>query len=316
MNMRSVLSLVAALACPAVAIAEPAKTIAVTIDDIPILSRTPVSAEEVATVNAGILKALRANGVKAVGFVNEDRLLVRGKVDAGIEVLDAWLSAGMELGNHNFGHLGLWNSSLEENQDAVLKGEVFTRWLAARHGAPLRYYRHPFTQTGRDEAEKLAFEAFLKSRGYTVAPYTIEHDDYLYSCVYDKLEAGADKTAQGAVAADYLAHLKESVRIYESMSEQLFGRQVPQVLLIHATRLNAETLDRTLSTLREMGYSFITLEAALRDEAYRSPADASKQFGPSWLARWARAKARKLTAYGQPDPADQTAELASKVCAE
>lgn len=139
---------------------------------------------------------------------------------------------------------------------------------------------------------------FLSSRGYIIAPFTIEHDDYLYSCVYDKLVASGDKKGQLAVAADYLAHLEKSVGIYESMSEQLFGRQVPQIFLIHATKLNGETLNKTLSAFRAMGYSFITLEEALRDDAYRSTANASLQFGPSWLARWARAKAHRLTVYG------------------
>ena len=100
------------------------------------------------------------------------------------------------------------------------------------------------------------------------------------------------------------------------MSSQLFGRQIAQVLLIHATRLNADTLDRTLSTLRELGYEFVPLEVALGDEAYRSAAQASRQFGPSWLARWARAAGKKLSVYGQSDPSGEVARLHKQLCAQ
>ncbi|PTT87949.1 hypothetical protein DBR42_10650 [Pelomonas sp. HMWF004] len=312
LNFLTTLSVVFPLLC----FAQPAKTIAITVDDLPILSKTPFTTEEAAALNAKMLRAFKTAGVTAVGFVNEDRLLVRGRVDAGIDILDSWLVAGMELGNHNFGHIGLWKSTLAQNQDAVTKGEVFTRWLTTQRGAPLRYYRHPFTQTGRDEAERQAFEAFLGSRGYTVAPFTIEHDDYLYSCVYDALHLNGKEQDKAVVTAEYLAHLEASVQIYESMSDQLFGRQIPQILLIHATRLNAETLENMLHKLRSMGYSFITLEEAMRDKAYRSPEKASQQFGPSWLARWARAATKRLSVYGQPDPVGKTAEMAAKLCAE
>ena len=292
------------------------KTIAITIDDVPLLAKSHVSIDEVTAMNQRMLSALREHGVQAVGFVNEDRLLVDGEVDRRIAVLDAWLKAGMELGNHNFGHVGLWKDTLERNQDAVIKGEVITRWLSQKAGRPLRYYRHPFTQTGRDDIQMQAFEAFLASRGYSVAPFTIEHDDYLYSCVYERVKGDNKASVRRAIVQDYLAHLHTSVRTFEAMSEQLFGRQIPQILLIHATALNADTLGQTLSALHGMGYSFITLEKALADPAYRSNARASKQFGPSWLARWARASGTKLSHYGQPDPVDASASLASQLCGD
>ncbi|PZP34532.1 MAG: polysaccharide deacetylase [Roseateles depolymerans] len=292
-----------------------ARRIAITIDDLPYASTTPISLDEAAALNQALLATLRRHGAKAVGFVNEDKLLRPGQIDAGVALLQAWLDVGMELGNHNFGHVGLWKGSLAQNQDAVLQGEVFTRWLTQRQGAPLRYYRHPYTQTGRDEAEREAFEGFLAAHGYTVAPFTVEHDDSLFACVYERLQ-GPDRAAlQARVADEYDAHLRRSVAVFETMSGELFGRQIPQVLLIHATRLNADTLERSLRTLAELGYRFVPLDEALQDPAYRSPARASGRFGPSWLARWARAQGVKLSVYGQPDPDGETARLHTQLCA-
>ncbi|UXH78001.1 polysaccharide deacetylase family protein [Roseateles amylovorans] len=307
-------ALLALLMLPVCSWSAPDKRIVITIDDLPFASATPMTVPEAARLNEALLRTLQRHQAPAIGFVNEDRLLVPGQIDRGVAILDAWLDAGMALGNHNFGHLGLWTSSVAEVQAAVLRGEVFTRWLTTRRGAPLRYYRPPFTQTGRTEADRLAFETFLQAHGYTLAPFTVEHDDYLFACVYDHLD-GTDAAATRQIVEDeYDAHLRRAVAVFESMSAQLFERQIPQIWLIHANRLNADTLDRSLTTLRSLGYRFISLDEALQDEAYRTPALASGKFGPSWLARWARSKGVKLSVYGQPDPDGQTAALHREHC--
>ncbi|OWQ86374.1 hypothetical protein CDN98_11435 [Roseateles terrae] len=290
------------------------KRIAITIDDLPFASATPMSVMEASRLNDSLLRALRRHEAPAIGFVNEDRLLVAGQIDRGAAILEAWLDAGMALGNHNFGHVGLWDTSVEQVQAAVLKGEVITRWLTTQRGVPLRYYRPPFTQTGRNEADREAFERFLQAHGYTLAPFTVDHDDYWFACVYDHLDGTEAAADRQVVEDDYDAHLRRSIGVFESMSAQLFGRQIPQILLIHANRLNADTLDRSLSTLRAMGYRFITLDEAVKDQAYQRPVAASGKFGPSWLARWARFEGVKLSVYGQPDPDGPTVALHRRHC--
>jgi peptidoglycan/xylan/chitin deacetylase (PgdA/CDA1 family) len=314
--MRHALTALATLAFCAVSswAAVPSKQIAITVDDLPVASVTTASLAEVQAINQALLSALKAHGATAVGFVNEDRLFHWGEVDARIATLAQWLDAGMELGNHNHGHLGLWQHSVAENQDAVIKGEAVLRRLTSARDAPLRYYRHPYTQTGRTAEDKQAFEAFLAAHGYRVAPFTIEHDDYLFACVYDKTFREATPAAVATLEAEYLAHLRQAVATYESMSQQLFGRQIPQIFLIHANRLNARTMDRMLAALRDQGYRFITLDEALRDEAYRSPDLPSGQHGPSWLTRWARQRGAKLSVYGHADPVGETARQATQLC--
>lgn len=284
---------------------------AVTFDDLPLASASPATLDEIVEINASLLRVLTRHRVPAIGFVNEDKLFVKGQVDARIDVLRAWLDAGMALGNHNFGHLGLWRSTLQEVEDAVVKGEVVTRGLLAERNQAPRFYRPPYTQTGRDEAQKQAFEGFLAARGYRIAPFTVEHDDSLFGCVYDRVREDAGRQR---VVAEYMSHLEVSVQVYERMSQELFGRQVPQILLLHANRLNARTLDSTLQALASYGYQFVSMEEAMRDPAYQSPAGASGRFGPSWLARWARAASRKLSVYGQPDPGGWTADQARTLC--
>lgn len=314
MPIRLAVIILAVLLSLSAAAETPRKRIAITVDDLPLASAQPVDIAEAKAVNAALLDALAKHQARAVGFVNEDKLLVRGHIDDGVAVLQSWLAAGMELGNHNYGHVSLSRATLAESQDAVVRGDAVLRWLTAQQQAPLRYYRHPYTHTGRNDDERRAFDAFLAARGYQVAPFTVEHDDYLFACVYARLRTDGRRDEQQRIADDYVAHLGRSVAVFETMSQELFGRQVPQILLIHASRLNADTLDRSLQLLHEKGYDFVTLEQALRDEAYAIGVAASGTSGPSWLARWARAKGRKLSVYGQPEPDGLTAELAPRLC--
>ncbi len=86
------------------------------------------------------------------------------------------------------------------------------------------------------------------------------------------------------------------------MSQALFGRQIRQILLIHANRLNAEALDRLLEMLRRRSYSFISLSAALEDPAYASPDSFTGRGGISWLDRWALTAGKPDKAFFQDEP--------------
>lgn len=303
--------LLASLCWGAAALAAPAdRRIAVTVDDLPLANRQATSLADKQAQTERLLAAMRKHQVPAVGFVNEDRLQVRGEVDGHIALLQRWLDAGMELGNHGYGHLSMQRTPLEQYQDAVVRGDVVLRSLLAPLGRAPRYWRHPYLQTGKSDEETAQFEGFLARRGYRVAPVTVEHDDYVFACVYER----ADAAGRQRTLAAYLPHLDLALDTYERMSEELFGRQIPQVLLIHANELNADSLDATLRRLRERGYRFITLDEALADPAYASPTAASKQYGSSWLARWARATNKKLSVYGQPDPSGWVAERYAAEC--
>ena len=287
------------LACLASA-AEPQRSIAVTIDDLPFVGERSLADAQAGT--RALLAALTAHRVPAIGFVNEDKLLVRGEADARIGLLEAWLDAGMELGNHNFGHVGFQATPLAQYQEAVLKGEVVTRWLLSSRGAAPRYYRHTFTQTGPTAADKAAFEAFLAAHGYAVAPFTVEHDDFVFARVYDDARGRGDTADAGRVREAYLAHLDPALDAFESMSRDLFGREIPQVLLIHANALNAEALDAILVRLKGRGYRFVSLAEALRDPAFASPDGYIGRYGPSWLRRFSLGLGRPTKVRGAPDP--------------
>ena len=65
---------------------------------------------------------------------------------------------------------------------------------------------------------------------------------------------------------------------------ELFGREIPQILLIHCNELNSVTLRESIARMRKRGYTFITLDEAMQDPAYQRP-DTFAGSGGSWLSR-------------------------------
>jgi hypothetical protein len=54
-----------------------------------------------------------------------------------------------------------------------------------------------------------------------------------------------------------------------------------------------------LAMMRRRGYRFVSLDEALRDEAYRLPDDYTGPGGFSWIHRWSKTKG--MAPKGEPD---------------
>ncbi|PNB46454.1 polysaccharide deacetylase, partial [Pseudomonas sp. FW305-130] len=76
--------------------------IALTFDDLPALTMAK-DQPYVTGLNADILQGLRKHRIPATGFVNESKLNELDRPQQ-IAVLEHWLDAGMDLGNHTFSH--------------------------------------------------------------------------------------------------------------------------------------------------------------------------------------------------------------------
>ncbi len=277
------------------------RTVAVTIDDLPFVAHG-LPLEAVRKLSRELVAALAARKVPAVAFVNENRVFVRGEVDERIALLEEWLDAGMELGNHTWGHPGLTLTPLPQMQDAVVRGEVVTRLLLERRGKTLRWFRHPYTQTGTTKETKDSFEAFLAGRGYAVAPFSIEHEDWVFASADAKLAAEKDEAGRARLLEAYLTNFEARVAYYEERSRALFGREVPQIHLAHANALNARAMPHLLERLERRGYAFVTLDEALADPAWKSPDGYIGKWGPSWLHRFAAARGEDVRALLRAEP--------------
>jgi peptidoglycan/xylan/chitin deacetylase (PgdA/CDA1 family) len=273
----------------------PSRQVAITIDDLPVGGAT--AASRWAAVTSGLLDALQAHRVPAVGFVNESKLYVGQKLDTTrVSLLRAWLAAGRELGNHTFSHISAHRTTLETYTADILRGERVSRPLSLEYRRLLRYFRHPLLHTGRSLEFRAGVERFLAEHGYVVAPVTVDNEEWIYAAAFARARDAGDTALVRRVVADYHRHLDAAFAYSEGLSRSLFGREIPLVLLLHANELNAARLGVVLERLSARGYRFVTLERALADTAYRSPDRYMGPVGPSWLFRWAATRGRGVPA--------------------
>src|SRR5260221_4245700 len=205
------------LAPPATAQKIPDGQFAITIDDLPDGSANSMDAAAINEMTTKLLTTLRDQNVPAVGFVNEKKLYKPGEVDERIKALRMWLDYGFDLGNHTFSHSSLNKVGLQAWEDDVVQGESVTKLLLAEHNMKLRYFRHPFLDTGRDLQTRRQAEAFLVARGYHIAPVTLDAWDWMYAGVYDDAKKRGDTALQQQLTQSYLEY-SETMFAY---SEQL-----------------------------------------------------------------------------------------------
>jgi peptidoglycan/xylan/chitin deacetylase (PgdA/CDA1 family) len=264
----------------------PDRQVAITIDDLPAAANS-MSAAEIINMTSKLLGTLRDQKVPVVGFVNEKKLYRFGEVDDRIKALRLWLDYGFELGNHTFSHLSLNQAGLQAWEDDVIQGESVIRLLLAEHKMPLRYFRHPFLDTGRDLQTRRQAEAFLAARGYRIAPITLDAWDWMYAPLYDDARQRGDSALQQQLVTSYLSHSDEVFAYFEQLAKQTIGYEPKQILLLHANQLEADHIGELLDLLRERGYRFITLGDALSDQAYSLPDTFVGEEGAGWIEHWA-----------------------------
>ncbi len=105
-------------------------------------------------------------------------------------------------------------------------GSVSPNVFSPGVGSAPRYFRHPFLNTGPDLETKEALERFLDEHGYTVAPVTIDNDDYLYAAAYTNATAQGDSGLMRRIGDDYVRYMNEIFAYYEGFSRDLLGRSL------------------------------------------------------------------------------------------
>lgn len=286
----------------------PARRIAVTFDDLPGTAPADAGcdADAVLATNRRLLDHAAEAGVPATGFVNEGKCADEPGVRE--RVFGAWLDAGHDLGNHTFSHTDLNAVPLDAYIADIERGETVTRRLLAERGRALRYFRHPLLHAGADDAKRAGLAAYLAEHDYTVAPVTIDNQEYVFEAVYRRAKANGDTATMQRVADAYVPYLASVVEYFEQRSEEVVGYEPAQVLLLHVNEINSDHFDRVAAMLAGRGYRFVTLDEALADPAYRLDDGYTGPRGLSWIHRWALGKGME-TGAGEPREPDWLAEL-------
>lgn len=285
------------------------RTVALTFDDLPYVNAGQgdylTGAKRTTTELMRVLKVHRA---PAIGFVNEGKMFFRNGMDASVALLQQWLDAGMTLGNHTYSHADFNAMTVEQFQDEIIKGEAITRRLTEFQTGD-RYFRHPMTRTGNTKEKKEGIEKFLASRGYKVAPHTIENSDFIFNHGYARAKLEKNDALAKRLREAYLDLTFAATDIAEKISPQIFGRDIPQVLLLHANDITTDCLDEMLRRYEARGYRFITLDEAMSDPAYKTKDTLVSDRGPTWLWRWSKSLGLNISFKDDPDPPQWVMDL-------
>lgn len=298
MSALAVLTLVPVLGqAPAV------RSVALTFDDLPhVAAGAPDTLARGRAITSAILRALAAHRAPAVGFVNASKLAIRGEVTERTALLEAWVDGGHTLGNHTSTHPDFNRLTIAAFEADIEAGTPVVRALMSKRAPAFLYFRHPMNHTGDTAEKKVAIERYLASHGYRNAPHTVENDDYLFNAAYVRARTARDEAAMHRLREAYIDFTIARTAFAEQVTPEIFGRAIPQTMLMHANDINADTLEEILSRLEERGYRFITLDAALSDAAYATPDTLVSRSGPSWLWRWAMSKGLKVDFSADPEP--------------
>jgi peptidoglycan/xylan/chitin deacetylase (PgdA/CDA1 family) len=308
---RRKLCLMLLLALSAATPGRAAGRVALTFDDLPVFGRFG-SIDEATALTDTLLAGLKRNHWRATGFVNEIQLDGPDR-ERRVALLSRWLDAGMDLGNHSYSHLSLTNTPVDAYIADVARGETVTKALLAARGRHERWYRYPYLETGTTLAIRHRFESWLADHGYRVAPVTIENSDWEFAVPYDAALVRGDRVEAEHIRQAYIAFTARIVPWYRQAAIGLLGREPAFVFLLHASRLNADSLKDLVGILRAQDLHVVTLDKAMRDPAYRLEDTYAGPDGDEWLSRWSLTLHKNLPWASLPQVPTDIVDLDSKL---
>ena len=206
--------------CAPAVVTQPAKRIAVTMDDFNLGFRVRLNPRE---RNERILEALDAHNHKAAGFVTGRWV----NSMFGDEVIKSWSEAGHLIGNHSYSHL---NSSDEDT--ATIKADILKNdALLSKYEGYEKIFRFPFLAEGGTPEKVADYRAFMKANGFQNAAVTVDSIDWYTT---SRLEARlkADANADTDPYRDY--YIEAVLRLanhFQSLAARVGYPNIPQAML-------------------------------------------------------------------------------------
>ena len=107
----------------------------------------------------------------------------------------------------------------------------------------------------------------------------------------------------------YLNTATEYMKLGQQLSQQLFGRNIKHILLMHVGAFDAEMLPQLLAQMKQQGFKFITLKEAESDPVYEIDPDIVRKEGSPILEQIMDAKHLPL-----PPHAEKPMKELQEVC--
>jgi len=177
--------------------------------------------------------------------------------------------------------MNLNQHTVDEFETEVERNEPILKQLMDR--GDWHWFRFPFLSEGETLQKHDAVHAFLVQRGYKIAAVTMSFADYSWNDPYARCAAKKDNQALGMLEKSYLSAAEENISFSRTLSQSLFHRDIPYVLLMHIGAFDAEMLPRLLDLYRSKGFEFVRLAQAESDDFYKVSTDRHAPSAPDSL---------------------------------
>jgi len=265
------------------------KKVAITIDDVP---NTILYNKE--GNRCRLREQIDSMKLPVAIFINEHRLFDNDSLDQNIHLLDNWvMDRNVILGNHGYNHGMLSTEGLDSFKADVIKGGVITAPLAYKQKKQVKYFRFPYNDLGADSTLHQQAVEFIKSQHYRIAPFTVHSDDWLVVQLYAYYKDHHMSADAARIGKAFVEKTLSFFDYIEGITSMEAGRQASQIYLMHDNILNADYFIELVKALRQKGYSFITLDAALKDPLYARKDYYMEKPGISWVYRWIKDKQQR-----------------------
>jgi ketosteroid isomerase-like protein len=175
--------------------------------------------------------------------------------------------------------------SVEEYVADVERGRAGLAEFLAERGRTLRFFRFPMLHEGDTPAKLDAMRDYLERSGQRNLPVTLDNSDYDFAEPWVLALRAGDEQRKRDVTDEFQAALRLSIRRQERLGDELFGRPVPQVLLLHAAAVGTAQWDPLFDWLERSGHRFADADTVLADPAFASP---HAFVGPKGYGLWDR----------------------------
>jgi peptidoglycan-N-acetylglucosamine deacetylase len=269
----------------ALSAAAQSRSIAITFDDLPVHGPLPPGETRLDVANQVIAALRDAHVPPTYGFTNAVHL---EREPGTIEVLRAWRAAGNPLGNHTWSHPNLNQMPISDFEENIARNEPTLQSLMAN--GDWHWFRFPFLAEGDTPEKRAGVRAWLAQHGYRIAGVTMSFADYDWNEPYARCSEKGDGKAVRWLEKSYLAAADQSIRYDHTLAQELYGHDIPWVVLMHIGAFDGHMLPRLLALYRRRGFSFVSLEQAESDPFYRLDTDPGLPPGPDSLEGLASAR--------------------------
>lgn len=272
------------------------KKMAVGFVSIPPVDRMENAPKDADATARLLIAKLAQHKIPAIGFVQGGMISDGEKLyPVRANIVRLWRDANLEIGIGGYRHVWFYDTPYQDFVANTEKNEKLVRQILAEKNLPLRFFSYPFLNTGKTVEDKENFENWLTTRGLRSVKYTFDNQEWMYSFAYDMARKDNDVSLMNEIRAEFVDYMTKMLTHYEAYSNEMFGRDIAQTLVLTSSRLVADSADELFGTFEKRGYKFVAMDEAQADSAYQTEEKfIDNKSGISWFERWQLAQGKKL----------------------